>query len=272
MTQPGDDSGGYARRAYEAEVYAQVAGANAGKNPLWSSDWRDPDRIAGKYSTKSAELYERKLADEGGGYRDGLNTSDVDYRAFPHEQLISTVTDGVSPEDVDEQGMIVNDFGNAFKELSTTFRQAAAKEQAGWQGEGAQAAFGYLAQYADWADASGDKAFLSANRYSQTSAALANARNSMPEPAGRTVTQSTDLAHQQLSHGDIAGVLDTYKNLQQQAQLAFETQQQAAQVVAQRDHMLYSGGSTQPNYVPPPQLSNIATPPPTTTGGGPVGA
>ncbi|HET6503496.1 MAG TPA: hypothetical protein VFG87_22325 [Amycolatopsis sp.] len=249
MTEPTASSG---RRRYEAEVYAEVASTNADKGLF---DVRaDPGAVAGRYSNKSGELYERRLAAEGGGYRTGLGPSTVDYRGVPHEQLISMVHDGVSPESVDEQGMIVNDLGNAFKEMSTALRQATAKEQAGWQGAGAQAAFTYLGGLAKWADLAGDSAFLAANRYSQTSAALANARNGMPEPAGRTVAQSVSLTREQLAAGDFEGALDTMNTMRSQASIAFQAQQQAAEVLAQRDRMLYSGGSTQPSYAAPPPL------------------
>ncbi|WAL67060.1 hypothetical protein ORV05_04535 [Amycolatopsis cynarae] len=219
----------------------------------------------------SGELYEQKVAAEGGGYRGGLTPSDLFYHALPHETLILMVHDGVSPEHVDEQGMIVNDLGNAFKELAAELRQAASKEAAGWQGEGARSAFGYLAAYSAWAESSGDAAFLAANRYSQTAAALSHARNSMPEPAGRTVTQSLDVAQRQLAGGDLMGAVGTYRNMMAQANLAMRAQQQAVAVVAQRDRMLYSCGSTQPIYAAPPQLESFTAPAPAAPVGDPGG-
>lgn len=251
MTQPGGTPEGYVPRKYESEVYAQVAGANAGKSPF-DEGWHDPARVAGDYSIKSAESYERKVAAEGGAYRAGLTRSEVDYRGVAHERLQAMVHDGTSAEEVDEQGIIVNELGNAFKELTTILTQAVAKEQAGWQGTGADAAFHGISGLAKWLDASGDAAFLTANHYSQTSAAIANAQHAMPEPAGRTVSQSMDLAHQQLSHGDLRGVIDTFKNMRPQAELASQAQQEAAAVLTARDHTLYQTGSTQPIYSPPP--------------------
>ncbi|TVT31544.1 hypothetical protein FNH05_28255, partial [Amycolatopsis rhizosphaerae] len=103
MTQPGGTDG-YARRLYEAEVYAKASAERAGKN-AWVDRVEEPADIAGKYSVVSGELYEQKVTAEGGGYRDGLAPSDLYYHALPHETLILMVHDGVSPEDVDEQGM-----------------------------------------------------------------------------------------------------------------------------------------------------------------------
>ncbi|NIH85389.1 hypothetical protein [Amycolatopsis granulosa] len=242
MTQP--DSG-YSRRRYEAEVYAETAGKSAGKffRP-------DPAAVAGKYSTKSAEIYTTKLQAEGGGYRDGLAPSDMRYESMPHQQLAEMVK-ASSPEEVDEQGVIVNDLGNAFGEMSTALRQGVAKEQAGWQGNGASSAFGYFTTLAGWADTSRDAAFLSANRYSQTSAALVDARNKMPEPAGRTVEESVATARRQLVGGDWEAASATMNDMQNQAALQHQAQQQAAAVLAQRDVMLHSGGSTQPVYATP---------------------
>lgn len=180
---------------------------------------------------------------------------------MPHEKLISIVRDGVSPQDVDEQGSIVNDLGNAFKEMAGTLRQAVSKEQAGWQGDGAQNAFGYFGGYATWADSSGDAAFLSANQYSQTSAALSNAQNSMPEPAGKSVSQSLDQARQQLSTGNFGDAMDTFGDMQAQAVVQQHAQQQAAEVVTQRDTMLHSGGSTQPTYAIPAQMGTASPAP-----------
>src|SRR5690242_12148167 len=165
MTQSGGGSDGYAPRLYEAEVYAKVAGVEANTS-VWDPNWRDPSEIAGKYSNKAAEVYQRIVAAEGGSYRAGLEPSDVDYRGMPHDKLISMVHDSVSPEDIDEQGMIVNDLGNAQKQLASDFRQALTKEEANWRGAGADAAHTFVKQLADWADSSGDAAFLPANRYS----------------------------------------------------------------------------------------------------------
>lgn len=262
MTHPGGAQEGYTRRKYESEVYVEVVEANAGK-PLRGEDGQDPAKVAGDYSIKSAEVYARRVAAEGVGYRRRLEASAVRYRAMPHEQLKAMVHDGTSAEDIDEQGILVNDLGNVFKELATAIARAASREQAGWQGQGADAAFRGLAGLADWFDASGDAAFLTANRFSQTSAAIANAQRGMPEPAGRTVTQSMDLAHQQLARGDIGGALDTYKNMQAQAELAFQTQQQAAAVLAARDEIFYHAGSNQPTFSPTPTPAMLAPATPT---------
>ncbi|UQS22681.1 hypothetical protein L1857_07540 [Amycolatopsis thermalba] len=255
MTQPDN---GYSRRRYESEVYAETAGKSAGKffGP-------DAEAVAGGYSIKSGQIYTRKLQAEGGAYRDGLPPSDQLYDGVPHEQLKTMVTDGVSPEEVDEQGTIVNDLGNAFGEMASALRQGVAKEQAGWQGDGANSAFGYFNTLATWADSSKDAAFLSANRYSQTSAALSQARNSMPEPAGRSVEESVAAARQQLAGGDWQAATATMNDMQNQAALQHQAQQEAAAVLAQRDLMLHSGGSTQPVYATPtaqPDTGGTTTP------------
>lgn len=252
MTQPGGAPEGYTPRKYESEVYAEVTAANAKKDVWLDPDWHDAAMVAGQYSTKSAQVFERKLAAAGGGYRPGLDSSDVDYRAMPHERLQAMVHDGASAEEVDEQGQVVNDLGNVFKELTGTIQQAVSKEQAGWQGHGAEAAFAGLGGLSKWLDSSGDAAFLTANRYSQTSAAIANAQHAMPEPAGQPVLQSMAQARQQLSSGDFLAAMQTYQNAQTQANAAFQVQQQAAAVLTARDQTFYGTSSTQPIYAPPP--------------------
>ncbi|MDQ0377234.1 hypothetical protein [Amycolatopsis thermophila] len=243
MTQPDN---GHSRR-YESEVYAETAGRH-------TSAWAfapDAAEVAGKYSVKSGEIYTKKLQAEGGAYRDGLPPSEIDYRTMDHQALSDMVKDGASPEEVDEQGIIVNDLGNAFGEMASALRDGVAKEQAGWQGNGAQSAFGYFTTLATWADSSRDAAYLSSNRYSQTSAALAQARNSMPEPAGRSVDESLATAQQQFTSGDWQAASATLNDMEQQAALQEQARQQAAAVLAQRDVMLHSGGSTQPLYATP---------------------
>lgn len=267
MTQPESGSEGCTPRLYEAEVYARVAGANARKNPWVDPDWQDPAAVAGKYSIKSRQMYEAKLAAEGTGYRPGMAPSDVLYRSMPHEQMISMVHDGVSAQDVDEKGQVINKLGNAFKAMSATLRQAVTKEQAGWQGAGAEAAFRYLGGLAKWSDMAGDAAFLTANRYSQTSAAVANAQNSMPEPAGRSFAQSMDLARQQFYNGDFLDGIAILKDAQNQATLQFQAQQQAAAVLTARDQTLHSAASTQPMYTAPPPPPQVAPAPAGTTPG-----
>lgn len=261
MTQPVGAPNGYTQRPYEAEVYARVARANANKVPAWDPDWHDPAKVAGRYSKKSAELYERKLAAEGGEYRPGLPASDVDYRGMPHERLRAMVRDGANAPEVDEQGQVINDLGNLLKELSSAIRQAVSKEQAGWQGDGAEAVFQGLTGLSKWMDILGDAALLMANRFSQTSAAILNAQNNMPEPAGRTVMQSLDLVRQQLANGDLLGAMKTYRDMPAEANAAFQAQQQAAQVLAARDQVLYNVCSTQPMFTPPPQPITPTAPP-----------
>lgn len=267
MTQPGGASDGYVPRKYESEVYAEVAGANANKHGWDRLFAPDASQVAGQYSNASARFYEHEVAAEGTGYRPGLDASDVDYRGMPHERLLAMVQDGASAEEIDEQGNVINDMGNLLKELTGAIQQGVSKEQAGWQGNGAQAAFQGVGDLSKWMDTSGDAAFLTANRYSQASAAIANARNSMPEPAGRTVMQSMDLAHQQLASGDLLGVVDTYKNMRSNAAAALQAQQQAAQVLAARDQTLYVTGSTQPTYAAPPQPAAPVAAPVATAGG-----
>jgi len=241
MTQP---EGGYRGRRYESEVYAEAAGNGSWIGPT-------PGEVAGRYSDKSGQLYSKSLEGHGGGYRGGLPPSENLYETYSHEDLVDMVTVGVSPEEVDEQGIIVNDLGNAFGEMAGALRDGVAKEQASWQGDGASSAFGYFNTLATWAEGSRDAAYLSANRYSQTSAALEHARNSMPEPAGRSIDDSFAEAQRQFRSGDWQAASATLNDAENQALLQHEAQQQAAAVLAQRDVMLHSGGSTQPVYATP---------------------
>lgn len=248
MTQPED---GFTPRKSEVQVHDDAVNARA-KASAWDLHAVDPDDVTQRYSAKSGEVYERRVAADGEGYRSGLSPSDVRYQGTPHEQLISLVNDGVDPNDVDEKGTLVNDVGNLLKEMSTTLRQAVTKEQAGWQGAGADAAFTYLGNVAKWADSAGDAAYLTSNRFSQTSAAIATAQRTMPPPAGRSVTQSMQLANQQLTSGNFFDGLATLKDAPAQAAAQYAAQQEAARVVTSRDQTLYSAGSTQPVYAPPP--------------------
>jgi hypothetical protein len=242
MTQPNNQDG-YIPRKYEADARPQLGAPPGG----------GADFPANQYADSEA----RRLQNEavfGHGYRAGLNPPDLDYRSIPHEQLIGFVNDGVDPQAVDEQGQIANDIGNTQKDLSAQFRQAAAKEETAWQGPAAEAAHGFFGQLAQWADDSGESAFLAANRFSDQSTTLAESRSTMPPPAGRTVQQSMDQARQQLDRGDVMGYFDNVTSMQEQARLNQQAHEQAAAVLGNRDQRLYGAGSTQPSFAAPPQL------------------
>ncbi|WP_158881430.1 hypothetical protein [Amycolatopsis anabasis] len=236
----------YGRRRYEAEVYADESGNVFGG---------DPGRVAGSYSVEEGQRLEAQVGSPfAQGFREGLDPSDADYRAVPHQQLVSFVRDGVDPNAVDEQGMILNDLGNAQKELSFNFTQAAAKEESLWQGPAAEQAHGFFGELAKWTDSSGDSAFLASNRFSQQSAALVEAQKQMPPPAGRSVNESMDLAKEQMAGGKVFDALSTWSDMNQQAQLQRQAHDQAAAVVSGRDQTLFSTGSTQPSFAQPPKL------------------
>ncbi|WAL68763.1 ESX secretion-associated protein EspG [Amycolatopsis cynarae] len=63
---------------------------------------------------------------------------------------------GPAPKTSMNRGQVVNDLGNLFKELTGTIGQAVSREQSGWQGHGAEAAFQGLGGLSNWLDSSGD--------------------------------------------------------------------------------------------------------------------
>ncbi|WP_216215574.1 hypothetical protein [Amycolatopsis aidingensis] len=250
-------SEGYTPRSYEGEVYADAAhhgapGVGRGAVP---ADPAHAQQVAGQYSAAEAD---RLLA--GQEFRSGLDPSDHDYRSRPHEQLISMVNDAVDPASVDEQGVIANDLGNAQKQLADSFRKAAAKEEAEWQGEGAAKAHAFFGALADWSDASGEASYLTSNRLSQQSATLIQAKNNMPEPAGRSVEESMAQASQHAENGDWGKQLGALATMEHQARLRQEAHEQAAAVVQARDQALYSTGSTQPTFSSAPQPADSTAP------------
>lgn len=240
-------------RAYEAQVYGKAAaqpdgyGVAAGATP-------DADETAGDYSRAQAEQLQ-----QGQQFRPGLPTSHRDYRSVPHEELQRYVNDGVDAAQVNEQGAIANDYGNTLNTVAQGFRSAVAKDGMEWSGDGAEATHAFFGGLAKWSEDAGNSAYLSSNRLSQQSAALTHAKNTMPPPAGRSVTESQDLAMQRLADGDWNGAMDTLGGAEEQARMRQQAHEQAAGVLAARDGTLYDTGSTQPVFTRPPRLGEAPT-------------
>ncbi|SFP32876.1 hypothetical protein SAMN05421810_102275 [Amycolatopsis arida] len=234
----------YVPRKYEAQVFNETAGSPLGQFSVF-----DPERVAGQYAQA-----ERDRLMAGQEFRPGAEPPVIDYRSRPHEELYRYVHDGVDPGAVDEQGMIANDLGNAQKELAEGFRQAAAKEEAAWQGEGAEAAFTFFKQLADWSDSAGDATHLAANRLSQQSAAVVVAKNNMPEPSGRSVEATMNQANEAFTNGDVYAGAVLLQTAETEARKQQEAHEHAAAVLTARDQAFYSTASTQPTFAPPPSL------------------
>ncbi|RZQ60740.1 hypothetical protein [Amycolatopsis suaedae] len=256
------ENAGYQPRKYEGQRYAETQDIGT--------------MITGH--NQAAIDYSRDQGlhlEQGQQFRAGLNGSDHDYRSLPHDRLQHLVNDGVNPGGIDEQGTIANNIGNTQLQLASAFRQAAAKEETEWQGKGAAGAHAFFGKLASWAESSGNATHLTSNRLSQQAGAVTNAKNNMPEPAGRSVDESMKEVARNISSGDFDAARASMEAMQAEARRQQEAHAQAAEVLAQRDRELFRTGSTQPMFAPPPQLGQDSTSAAGFTGGNtgsPVGS
>jgi hypothetical protein len=240
-------------RQYEADVYNKVSDKAAQENP-WLGGDSEAEKVAGDYS----RLEGQQLA-QGQTFRPGLTPSDYDYRAHTHQELQGFVQTNADSRAVDAQGRIANKLGVALKDFFDKTKEAANKEQSSWQGPAASQAHQYMSGLADWADHAGTGSQLSSNKFSQSSAAVDRAKNSMPAPAGRSTTESMDLVHKQLTGGDLNGAINTLSDIDNQARLQQQAHDQAAQVVSTRDKTYFEANSQHPVFAKPPELNSEST-------------
>ncbi|UVS82455.1 hypothetical protein [Actinokineospora sp. UTMC 2448] len=174
----------------------------------------------------------------------------ANYLSYPHAQLKPMVTQDVSPEDVGAMSDLYTQAGNAMVRFQNEVAAAIANSQTQWEGPAGDAARRFLADTGDWIGQAGQSAQYAGTQLALHSAALAEAKNSMPEErpfdlgaAMRDLQATTDpLAFATKA----AGYLDEYRA----SQAAHE---EAARVVGAYDGRL-SAAAAMPAFAPPPAM------------------
>ncbi|MGA6166110.1 hypothetical protein [Amycolatopsis magusensis] len=240
--------------AYEADVYSKAytdAGGGQGNFFAEPTAMGDARATAQAYSIARGQALTRDQT-----FREGLEVSDQDYLGHQHDALYAMAHSG-NGELIDAKGRVLAETRDALKTLSDDLTAAVNNEQALWQGEGAAQVHGFVKQSADWVDSTAHGVDLASNRYSQQSAAVVNAQNSMPEPLPFNQAEEMAKAQQAFQSGGFDASMQGVKALEEMSAKQEASQaahQQAAQVMHTMDNTLYETGSTQPSFAAPPTL------------------
>ncbi|MGC7095515.1 hypothetical protein ACPZ19_12675 [Amycolatopsis lurida] len=245
------DSGG---AKYEADVYTDAyTRAGGGEGNIFAEPTARADAAA---TAQAYSIARGQTLMHGQTFREGLNSSDQQYLANDHQALYDMAHSG-KPGLVDAQGRLLAETRDTLKALSDDLHAAVNNEQAVWQGDGAAEVHSFVKQSATWVDGASQGVDLASNRYSQQSAAVVNAQNSMPEPMPFNQAEEMAKAQQAFQSGGFASNMQGVKALEEMSAKQEASQaahQQAAQVMHTMDNTLYETGSTQPSFAAPPTL------------------
>ncbi|CRK60398.1 Endoglucanase [Alloactinosynnema sp. L-07] len=177
------------------------------------------------------------------------------YLSYDHSALKPMVTEGVDPDQVGEMGDLYLSAGNAMTKFQTDVASAINNSQADWQGQAGDQARKFMADVGNWVGTAGQSAQLAGTQTSLQAAALAEAKNSMPEEkpfdadaANRDLATTTNPL-------DMMRKYATYMNDYRESQAAH---QEAARVVGTYDGALGSS-STMPAFAAPPTMGGGGT-------------
>ncbi|WP_431875586.1 PPE domain-containing protein [Amycolatopsis sacchari] len=184
---------------------------------------------------------------QGVEFRDGLQPSNYNYLAMPHEEL-KTMVQTVNPSQVTGVSTAWTQLANAMATFGQQLGQAANKSGVTWKGEAAESAFNFVSGLGTWSDQSGQAAQLAADQVYNQSSAAETAKNSMPDPIPFSWTDEIK-SWASANPFNLVDKIDASFEKQQQSQEAHE---QAAQVMSSYDSNLYSAAAKAPAFSPPP--------------------
>ncbi|PWW50854.1 hypothetical protein [Actinokineospora spheciospongiae] len=187
--------------------------------------------------------------------RPGPALSCTNYLSTEHPTLQTMVTEGVDPDQVGEMGEMYVEAGNQMSGFQGDVASAINNSQTDWQGTAGDSARQFMADIGNWVGKAGQSAQLAGTQTGIQASALAEAKNSMPEPvpfdlkaANQDLATTTDPI-------ELATKATQYMNDYRASQAAHE---EAARVVGTYDGALGSS-ATMPAFATPPTMSGGGT-------------
>lgn len=239
------DSGTEVRDQAEQQVDREI------ENAEWWEIWKRFTR-----NSEINEQYNQDMSAQAAQLAQGVDTRPApgiprsNYMSHDHSELRPMVTENVDPDQVGEIGELYISAGNAMTKFQTDVANAINSSQSDWQGQAGDQARQFMADIGNWVGKSGQSAQLAGTQTSLQAAALAEAKNSMPEEkpfdmeaANRDLMTTTNPL-------DLMRKSAVYMNDYRESQTAH---QEAARVVGAYDGALGSS-STMPAFAPPPTM------------------
>jgi hypothetical protein len=233
--------------------FQQQAEAGLPQNSPWFLEMFERWKAESEARAQAEKVGDRNVKTLSSGdvrYVSGLRSSDADYQGHDHTQLKGFVEQNLSAEQVVGISDAYHELHRAFDDFGKQLTDAVNKSKGAWEGEAAAAAQGYFTSLSKWADANSQNAKLASETIYDQSTAASSAKNKMPEPVpfswgdefeSWATSNPLDLAD------NVAGSFDK----QQRSQAAHE---EAAGVMKQYDHDLYTAASKQPVFAEPPKF------------------
>ncbi|WP_158075720.1 PPE domain-containing protein [Actinokineospora bangkokensis] len=224
-----------------------------------SEDGNFIERLIAKFTRNGDinEQYNQEMSAQARALAAGVDTRQgpglacTNYMSYDHKALKPMVTEDVDPDQVGEMGQMYVEAGNQMVAFQSDVASAINSSQADWQGKAGDQARQFMADVANWVGKAGQSAQLAGTQAGIQSSALAEAKNSMPDPvefdlgaANRDLQTTTDPFQ-------LVTKAAMYQEQYQRSQAAHE---EAARVVGTYDGALGSS-STMPAFSTPPQMS-----------------
>ncbi|WP_157440386.1 hypothetical protein [Actinokineospora inagensis] len=223
--------------------------------PWWPGVWKRFTRnsdVQDRYA-KEMSAQARQLA-AGLDTRQPPGLASTNYQSFAHSKLKPMVTEDVDPDQVGQIGQQYLDAGNAMTQFQSEVATAINDSQAEWRGAAGDSARRFMADVGNWVGTAGQSAQLAGTQAGIQSAALADAKNSMPDEVPFDAKAATKDLMSTTDPVDLVRKSAMYMNDYRESQAAHA---EAARVVSGYDGHL-SGASTMPAFAAPPAMGDAA--------------
>lgn len=204
--------------------------------------------VEGTGATRDMLAAKKAALSEGLSYHDSPPGTDADYSGYSHKTLHGFVTDGVSPDEVNEMGLAWNKSGNSYIDAAEDLHSSMKQIDAEWQGDAAEGAKGFIRNIATWFEDSGRGVALTGDRINATADSAAWAKRKMPPPQDFTAAEAGGMVLE-ANPGTIGGMGDA---VNEQAGVSRQQHAEAVRVMTGFSDSMDAHSAKVPSYPKPP--------------------
>lgn len=207
-----------------------------------------------------------RLSSTAKGLKEGLTlrtapaAAQANYTGMTHEALYDSVTNGVSPDQVNQVSETWLNIGNGLTNLQDTVARSIASTEVTWQGHAGDQARQSIATLGNKSGQAGQASQLAGVLTAQQSEALQSAKNSIPKPPDPPFDAQSAQARLQTITDPVAFATQAAKDTAAAAEQK-ASHQLAAHIVQQYDHTVAQTSATMPAFAPAPPPPKQVKPP-----------